>query len=195
MDANRELLAGPTRLSAAQIKERGWTEALVHRFPGEPDLTRPNPRYRSAAPMRLYDLARVEAAESTEEFATALTAAVARSARAKEAARHQKEALLAAIEAVPISVRRIAMSELRELAIDDYNAWNCGRLDKEPASDGSDPDFLRRITRNFVRHRLCNYDEILGACSGQVGIALAYSLLRDRVEAEIDATYPELSAP
>jgi hypothetical protein len=47
-----------------QLKQRGWTAALIKKFLDPPDATRPNPHYKSAAPMRLYMATRVEAVES-----------------------------------------------------------------------------------------------------------------------------------
>lgn len=51
-------------LTMAGLRERGWTDAMVRDYLGEPDATRPNPRYRSAAPMKLYLAQRAEAAEA-----------------------------------------------------------------------------------------------------------------------------------
>src|SRR5713226_452392 len=55
---------GPSLLSSTQLKERGWT--LVKKFLGSPDATKPNPYSRSAAPMQLYSLARVEVCEQED---------------------------------------------------------------------------------------------------------------------------------
>lgn len=50
----------PEYLSTLKLKERGWTDGMIRRFLGEPDATRPNPHYKCAAPMKLYELKRVE---------------------------------------------------------------------------------------------------------------------------------------
>ena len=50
------------------LARRGWTEAAIRRFLGEPDRRVPNPVYRSAAPARLYSMTRVTAAEDTPEW-------------------------------------------------------------------------------------------------------------------------------
>lgn len=49
-------------------KRRGWTKGRITKFLGEPDKLVRNPHYSTAAPMRLYDLDRVEAAEATTKF-------------------------------------------------------------------------------------------------------------------------------
>ena len=43
----------PKMLTLTDLKARGWTDALVKQFLGEPDATRPNPHYRKAAPNAL----------------------------------------------------------------------------------------------------------------------------------------------
>ena len=41
-------------LTMSGLRERGWSDAMIRDYLGDPDATRPNPRYRSAAPMKLY---------------------------------------------------------------------------------------------------------------------------------------------
>lgn len=54
-----------SHLAASDLKARGWTDTSIRDFLGEPDEMRPNPHYRRAAPMRLFDFGRIEAAEAT----------------------------------------------------------------------------------------------------------------------------------
>ena len=58
----------PEYLSKPKLKERGWTDGMVRKFLGEPDATRPNPHYKCAAPMGLYDVKRVEKVERSAKF-------------------------------------------------------------------------------------------------------------------------------
>jgi len=58
-------------ITKSELRElRDWTETGIRRFLGEPDEYRPNPYYRTAAPMCLYELARVKAVEASPEFLT-----------------------------------------------------------------------------------------------------------------------------
>jgi hypothetical protein len=68
----------PEYLSMQGVLERGWTRIMVDTLLGEPDDWRDNPKYRSAAPMRLYDHARVVLAEATVGFEERLEKANAR---------------------------------------------------------------------------------------------------------------------
>lgn len=80
------------------IKKMGWTLGLIQTFLKDPDSTRPNPKYRSAAPVKLFELLRVKQIEATAAFQEALSAAQRRSTAAKRAAAARSEAARAAIE-------------------------------------------------------------------------------------------------
>jgi len=60
------------------------------------------------------------------------------------------------------------------------------------ASESSDERFLDRITVNYVRHELTNYDGLLASLHGKVGIAEAKELVRERVYDAICDAYPAL---
>jgi hypothetical protein len=64
-----EIAAAARCIGAPGLKERGWTEAMIRDLLGEPDLHVDNPNYKSAAPMRLWRLQKVEAIEALPEFA------------------------------------------------------------------------------------------------------------------------------
>jgi hypothetical protein len=68
-----ETVAGAARydreyVTPAEMKLNGWTDKAIEKFLGKPDKVAPNPRYRSAANMRLYKVDRVEQAEASPEF-------------------------------------------------------------------------------------------------------------------------------
>ena len=54
----------------SELKANGWTDAMIKRFLPEPDRTYPNPRYRNAAPVCLYQEERIENVKKTEDFKT-----------------------------------------------------------------------------------------------------------------------------
>jgi hypothetical protein len=69
----------PTRLKS----DRGWTDALIKRFLGDPDELAVNPNYSSGPRMRLYDIDRVMAVEATKDCQIALAQKAASRAKAK----------------------------------------------------------------------------------------------------------------
>jgi hypothetical protein len=55
-------------LPVSHIKQRGWTDALITRFVGNPDHLVTNPAWQGGPKIRLYYRSRVAAAEALPEF-------------------------------------------------------------------------------------------------------------------------------
>ncbi|WP_135227681.1 hypothetical protein [Deinococcus fonticola] len=84
----------PGFLATQDLKDRGWTPALIRRFLGEHDSTRPNGLKmgrRRLPPVKLYREERVHEAESDDTF----LAAQAKAADARERAEQTRAARLA----------------------------------------------------------------------------------------------------
>ena len=171
----------------AVIDRSGWTTTLVTRLLGEPDQ-RKKVLGRSTS-LALYALARVELAETSPEFAQAQAAIAKRKLAAAKAVATKTARLVQAIQAMPITVERLKLSRLQQLAIDSYNARSHGH---SFASRNDDPAFLERITVNFVRHELTQYDQALWEAAGKTGIAQAVTEIRRRVYGAIAQAYPSL---
>lgn len=183
-------------LGMAALRKRGWTPGLVRRFLGEQDKLAQNPHYRSAAPVRLYFLARVVAAESTPGFAVAKTRAEKQSRNSKTLAQHRRDQLLREIAELKVVVRKIEPAALLCCAIAHYNSrlHERDRGESTPASEASDKAFLDRIQVNYVRHELTAYDRTLEATAGRVGVAEAIDAIREKVYDAISEAYEELSS-
>ena len=183
------------------LAERGWTEAAIKRFLGEPDRRVPNPVYRSAAPARLYAIARVEAAEDTTEWRAWRLAADGRSARGKTAAETRRAQTITEVAALDIRVPVMDLGRLAVLAVEHRNvrdadrAWDRGWDDSDPAEvDGVDQGTLHRWMVNYLRHRQTSYDADLSGLYGRVGRAEAQAAIRRRVYDVIAEAYPSLAA-
>ncbi len=185
----------PKIVSLKDLKERGWTEALIKQFLGEPDVLKPNPYYRKAAPMQLYSPARIEQAESQEAWQQAKARASVRSQASKMMAARKATELVERAEQMRITVQRLPRETVMEEAIASYNAfhweiaWRHGDI-WEPATEQSDPAFLERITVNYIRHHLTSYDTHLEQVAGQSGVRQAGKLIRRRMYDEIARAYP-----
>jgi hypothetical protein len=180
-------------------KDRGWTGALIARFLGAHDDERPNPHYRSGAPMRLYAWDRVVAAEATDEFkAAADEVGRRRSSRklaAKKALKTKKRRLIAELRSKEITVPSFPKEELIGLACEHYNErQKRHRLyeDREPASANSNPEFLQRLCVNYLRHALTDYDNRLDGVAGKIGVDAARDLIKTGVLGAIASAYPWL---
>lgn len=75
----------------SELLEQGWTKGLIVKFFSEPDARRTNPRYRSAAPVKLYSIEKVNAVIQTEEYNLARAKVEKRKLAAKKAADSKRE--------------------------------------------------------------------------------------------------------
>src|ERR1700722_10380372 len=86
--------AGAPAFTMPELKERGWTEAMVRRLLGPPDATVPNPVFQSGVRIGLWRVDRVHAVQTTEEWARAVDAAHEQSdLRLRSTQRRRDEAL------------------------------------------------------------------------------------------------------
>lgn len=164
----------------------GWTATLVSRLLGDPDQRKKV--FGRTLPLALYAVSRIEQAEASQEFAQAQADIAKRKASAAKAAATKKAKLMAAIRDMPITVRRVA--NVRSRAINSYNFRSEGY---SFASSSDDPVFLERITVNYIRHELTEYDEALVEVAGKAGVSQAVAEIRQRVYSAIAKAYPELS--
>lgn len=193
-------------LTMAGLRERGWTDAMIREYLGEPDATRPNPRYSRAAPMKLYLTERVEAAEATPEWAERKAVGAGRRAAGAAAAvrkRTETEALARQLAAYLVA-NVVLPADTQEAAIAAYNKWHsdnctcsgwnelgfCGK--RADVSDS--PEFLRRVTVNHVRHQLTGYDRAYNRLFGRVGHQDAHEILRAEVNTAIEVKLDALAS-
>jgi hypothetical protein len=178
-------------LTVTELRSRGWTPAMTRDLLGKEDLQRRNPFYRAAAPVRLWALERVLAAESTGEFTERQTSAARRRSAARTAGQVRASKLRDWAATVPISVDSVSEDTVVSAAI----AWYNDSSDRfEPAGPWCDEAFLARITVNFLRHMATPYDREMSVCRGKPGVRQAQSTLRGRVLAAISEAHPGLAA-
>ena len=182
------------------LKARGWTESMIKQYLGEPDELKPNPYYKSAAPMRLYNLKRVEKVEKSKKFIEAKAAADRRKESAAKGVATKVDKAIQYAKTVKIEVPIIDYDTLVKHACRHYNDWHeCDRngmpnLDFIPADPKhSDPEFLHRITINYLRHECTSYDDELDKLFGKTGTHEAHQILQRRINKEIRATYPQMN--
>ena len=186
-------------LTMSGLRERGWTDAMIRDYLGDPDATRPNPRYWSAAPMKLYLADRAATAEATPEWARRKALGDRRRAAGEAvAARKRAETQALARQLAADLVATLAFpADPRQAAIDAYNDWHStactcpgwhelGFCDKHAAASDP-PEFLHRITVNHARHELPGYDRADNRLAGRVGHQDAHEILRAAVNAAIEA--------
>ena len=104
-----------------ELKERGWTEAIVRRLLGAPDGTMRNPVFHSGARMGLGRVDRVHAAQSTEEWARAVDAAHEQSELGLRSAQRRREKVLQVLDDLPVPLPDLDRETLTREACDHYN--------------------------------------------------------------------------
>ncbi|MGR3318568.1 MAG: hypothetical protein ACUZ8O_08815, partial [Candidatus Anammoxibacter sp.] len=170
-------------IKKTELKERGWTETIIKKFCPEPDAIKDNPVYRSAAPMKLYDIERVEKAERSTEFKELMKKSEIRKRAAKRAVLSKKAKLMEYINRMVINVPKLKKCELVQQACKHYNNHQSNKEYRRnqygtlQAGANDDTQFLNRITVNYIRHCLADYEYNLCQIFGKVGKEEAYQAL------------------
>ncbi|MDK7145128.1 MULTISPECIES: hypothetical protein [Corynebacterium] len=102
-------------------------------------------------------------------------------------------ALIAAARQVPVEIPNWPLSRVLRKAIQHYNRRN---PDKPPATMQSDPEFLKRIAVNWLRHMGSNYDahrNSISALAHKEDRKTAGSIVKGRILAQIAIQYPQLA--
>jgi hypothetical protein len=159
-DKSSEQRSDDNLMTVPTLKARGWTETLIRDYLGAPDSSCLNPYYRSAAPMRLYARARVEAVEASPAWSTLQEQVARRKAAAAKAVETKTQRLWDDLLELEITVPVMPLAELTEQACVHYHDQQSvrERWDAQEATPASNPSFLERISVNYLRHRLSSYE-------------------------------------
>lgn len=166
-------------ITQATVLSMGFTKSMIDKLLPAPIL-RDNPRYKCAAPMKLWEEADVLAAMDTDAYREAAAKAAQRKqAAAKAVDTKRKNAEVLADELIAaIHVRRIELPELERLALDAQQRWydfrGRGKIEFPDRED------VVRWMVNYIRHDLCEYDDSL------------YTLFRPGKMADKDKLYPKI---
>ena len=158
----------PAHITVSRLKgQYGWTDSLISKHLGEYDQEAPNPHYRSAAPMRLYLLDRVQSITAdSSKLRQALQATLDRREQ-NEQDRHRndllrREKLLRQVAGLKPQMRalptrntkalmRMATRDREEFLRD--NGLHHYLSDVAPSEEGA---------VNMLRHDYTNYELLLG---------------------------------
>jgi hypothetical protein len=173
------------------ISKRKWTDRLIKKYMPVPDEIRNNPYYGQASTMKLYKISRVEAIEKNEQFLIDFQKTMLRRKSSEKMVATKKDNLLIQISEFPISVEIIPRYELIPLVIDDYNNRNYYK-DYLTLRD-LDQSTLERLTVNYIRHQLTEYEYHLHTIGDQVGKKEGARLLKEITHNCIGESYPDLT--
>ena len=173
------------------ISVRKWTERLIKKYMPVPDEIRNNPHYGRASEMKLYKISRVESIEKNEQFLIDFQKTILRRKSSLKMVETKKDNLLIQISELPISVEIIPRYELIPLVIDAYNDRNYYK-DYLTLRD-LDQSTLERLTVNYIRHNLTEYEDHLYTIGDQVGKKEGARLLKEITNNCIGESYPDLT--
>jgi hypothetical protein len=182
-------------ITKSALKQRGWTEGAIEQFLGEPDIVKPKSRGKGW--FCLFNLDRIKAAEETPEFIAwrekKEKLACGRRFAGYTTAQKHREKLMAEVDALGFDVVELDVDEVENRAISEYNDYQLARNNLEGwAHPNSDEAFLARITVNYIRHSLTNYDAMMQLIHGRAGKEIVREYIYRRIFGEIMTVYPEL---
>jgi hypothetical protein len=191
-------------LTQNDLLRRHWNVKLIGALLGEPDKFKPNPWYRSAPHIRLFNRLRVEQAEASECFKSHLVLHEKRAAAARRALETKQKKTIAFAEHICIDIPRLSLDELKERAARNYNNHHARRedwhddetrwTDAEQLSPWAVPHAFRdRICVNYLRHACTRYDYLLAYLTRKIGRAEAHRVLFGRIMDVIAEVYPCLA--
>ena len=111
-------MTNSTYITQSSLIAMGWTKSMISKFMPEPKLV-PNPHYKNAAPMKLYDREEVFDMMDTDEFAAELEKANKRKKSAKCAVTTKTENFIQKMAEIgkSINVTVISDDELVEIVL------------------------------------------------------------------------------
>jgi ribosome-associated protein YbcJ (S4-like RNA binding protein) len=171
------------------IKTRNWTESLIKKHLGEPDLLKTNPHYKSGSQMKLFLLERVIQVENSKEFQVDFEKSKRRRIAALNMIKTKTENLIHNINNIEIMVEKIDFYKLLKDTIDQYNSRNIFSWINEKTLDTKTKN---RLMVNYIRHHLTSYESFLDTFNCQVGKLKAYKTLNRRIYDKISEVYPTL---
>ena len=163
----------------------GWSKGVLVKLLGEPDLRKKD--YGRTNLSALYLESRVIAVEHSDVFKSLQANLAIRKASATKAILTKTNKLLTAVDVMKVDVTLMPLRDVHRLAIDSYNEHHAES--QNYASHKSDPAFLNRISVNFSRHELTEYDYALADVAGKTGITKAVDGIRQKVYSAIATVY------
>ncbi len=162
-------------MSKAQIKEKFDLNDCLIKMMGPPDRTKVNPCYRSAAPMQLFLRTRVEEwMRSNDDLVQEHRASqrIRQPAAAKAVAtKREKARQLATRQVNRFKIKGLQNPPSRKWLVSQTAAFLMDRYPEEEV-------VTDRAICSHVRHQFSNYEEVLDALKGQVGIGELYEAFK-----------------
>lgn len=149
----------------------------MQRLPFRPEL-KPNPRYKNAAPMKLWNRQDVLDAMDSDSFKAAMEKTSKRKAAAEKASATKASKTMEEMTAVgnSLKIKIIPDDDLRQRTLRAKQNWalDHGNFEFIPYSSDITPETMERWIVNYIRHNLVKYDTALKRLYGKCGRYEAY---------------------
>ena len=187
------------------LKERGWTESVIRQFYPTPDKEKRNPHSSHAAPIKLYDFAKVKEIEAKEDFIKTLQKIRERTEKAQSIeSKELKDRLsLDYANSVDIGMPVLERSELIKKALEEYRVLHSNGVkdDEDRNSEewchlytcGPKEVKLAKISREYVISHCKNYDNELQKKFGKTRMEKCHKVIQKRIVNTVDEMYPWIS--
>ena len=187
------------KITFSEVKNMGFSEKLIRDLLPEPELAR-NPKYKCAAPMKLYLIADVQKAMKNELFIAYQVKRQKRKEAAKQAVETKRKKIISEMQSFSdkITVKRIDIDTLLGLTLrakQDHYDWMFELYNNDYCNDAysADESTRERWMVNYIRHNLTEYEDGLDNLYGRTGKDDAYHMLYQAVMEKIALVYPELA--
>ena len=185
---------GNDTLTQSEILGMGWTKSLIGKYLPDPTL-KPNPRYKKAAPMKLWNKHDVLKVMESEEFKAAMEKVAQRKAAAEKAYTTKANKIMEEMTAVGngLKIKIIPDDNLRQRTLRTKQNWAIehGNFEFIPCASDITPETMERWIVNYIRHNLVKYDTALERLYGKCGRYEAYPEFKRIVLEKIAAAYPK----
>lgn len=179
-------MTNSTYITQSSLIAMGWTKSMISKFMPDPKLV-PNPRYKNAAPMKLYDHEEALNIMDTDEE---LIETVLQTKKEEIYKRIQKH--MDYLDRFDIR-SRFGYGECEYDSFEEYQEdyeqteWQL----QEFAFHRPNDDTLNRWCVNHIRHRLTSYNTELVGMTGKIGKDSAYHYFKKAVLEKIAEAYPK----
>ena len=192
----KEFLKKPNMITQSDIIAMGWTKKLIEEFLPSPVL-KCNPRYKNAAPMKLWPEEDVLSIMEKSDFKGAWEQSLLRKKAVEKSVASKRARLinLANKYANEVSIKELDDEKLVHNAVS--NAYNRYRLYNEfgfwTYKDymRADKETIDRWVVNYIRHKLVDYDDRIRVFEKKTGKDEVYILFRNKLLDRISETYPK----
>ena len=185
--------AAPLSVSESELsKSYFFTDKIIRDFGVRPDSLVANPRFRSAAPMKLHRVGKILLLRSSPDVRSRLDEIAdqrdRRSESSKAAAERRTQAWISKFNETKVSYDfcdiKIIEKEVREIHGYTTRTW-----------EGIDLHVRQRWTVNHIRHERTSYDQML-MLDLPPGVAgrRCYASLKTEILSKIFETYPDLAS-